>query len=357
LRDARSEPGLLQIWMTPHGFLKAAAANSMTSVRGNATRAVSFIALGKYTVTGTINERNFVDRVETRIDNTLLGDMLVGATYSDYRDYGGVKFPTRIVQRQGGQPTLDLTVTTVEPNGAAALQPPNNPPPTPPTPLKVAAKKIADGVWDVSGAVLHSIAVEFADHLAVVEGPLNDEYAEAVVAEMKKVVPRKPIRYLVNTHHHSDHAGGVRGFAAEGITIITHAVNKPYYEKIFKNPHHISPDRLARANRNAVIEAVSDKRVLSDGTRLLEIHHVRGNRHVDGLLMVYLPKEKLLIQADAFAPRPGGRPLPSLSPFTVNLYENVQRLKLDVAQLVHIHGGIDPYESLVKAAGRTGSPE
>jgi hypothetical protein len=41
----------------------------------------------------------------------------------------------------------------------------------------------------------------------------------------------------------------------------------------------------------------------------------------------------------------------------VNLYENVQRLKLDVAQLVHIHGGIDPYESLVKAAGRTGSLE
>ncbi|PWT86348.1 MAG: MBL fold metallo-hydrolase [Blastocatellia bacterium] len=356
LRDARSEVGLLQIWMTPHGFLKAAA-NNTTNVRGTTARTVSFVALGKYTVTGTINGRNLVERVETRIDNTLLGDMLVETTYSDYRDYGGIKFPTRIVQRQGGQPTLDLTVSSVQPNGAATLQAPSNTQTTPPMPLKVEAKKIADGVWDLSGAALHSIAVEFADHLVVVEGPLNDEYAEAVIAEMKRVAPRKPIRYVVNTHHHSDHAGGIRGFAAEGIAIITHAVNKPYYEKIFKNAHQINPDRLARSNRPAIIEGVSEKRILTDGSRSLEIHHVRGNRHVDGLLMVYLPKEKQLIQADAFAPRPGGRPLPSPSPFTVNLYENVQRLKLDVAQLVHIHGGIDPYEALVKAAGRNGSLE
>src|SRR5262249_12823583 len=208
-------------------------------------------------------------------------------------------------QRQGGQPTLDVTVSSVQPNGAATLQAPNSTQTTAPMPLKVEAKKIVDGVWDLSGAALHSIAVEFADHLVVVEGPLNDEYAEAVIAEMKRVVPRKPIRYVVNTHHHSDHAGGIRGFAAEGIAIITHAVNKSYYEKIFKNAHQINPDRLARANRPAIIEGVSEKLILTDSTRSLEIHHVRGNLHVDGLLMVYLPREKLHIQADAFAPRPG----------------------------------------------------
>jgi glyoxylase-like metal-dependent hydrolase (beta-lactamase superfamily II) len=91
---------------------------------------------------------------------------------------------------------------------------------------------------------------------------------------------------------------------------------------------------------------------LADGTRTLELHHIRGNLHNDGLLMAYVPQEKLLIQADAFHPRPGARPYPSPPQFTVNLFENAQRLKLDVAQVLHIHGGIDPIAVVAKAAGR-----
>ena len=89
-----------------------------------------------------------------------------------------------------------------------------------------------------------------------------------------------------------------------------------------------------------------------DGSRTLELYHLRGNLHEDTLLIAYLPKEKLLIQADAFHPRPGAAPLPSPSPFTINLLENIRRLKLDVAQVVHVHGGVDPFAALVKAAGR-----
>jgi glyoxylase-like metal-dependent hydrolase (beta-lactamase superfamily II) len=348
-RDSRTDAGLLQIWMTPHGFLKAAAMHDAT-VRGGNARTVSFSILGKYTVTGRIDEQHLVERVETRMDNALLGDMLVEALYSGYKDFGGIRFPTRIVQRQGGHPTLDLTVTDVQPNGAAALQAPDVPR-TPPAPIKVEPKRIAEGVWDMDGAALHSIVIEFTDHVVVVEGPLNDEYAGAVVAETKRLFPDKPIRYLVNTHHHSDHAGGVRAFAAEGVPILTHEINKPFYERIFREPHRLNPDRLARSDRTPVVQGIGDKRVLTDGSRTLELYHVRGNRHVDGLLMAYLPKEKLLIQADAFAPRPGAKPLPAPSPFTINLLENVRRLKLDVAELVHIHGGRDPFSALVAAAG------
>ena len=125
IRDAGTEAGLLQIWMTPHGFLKAAAANQASvttaAVNGRTLHTVSFTALGKYPVRGTINDRNLVERVETRIANPLLGDMPIEATYSDYKDFGGVMFPTRIVQRQGGHPTLDVTVGEVQPNSAAAL--------------------------------------------------------------------------------------------------------------------------------------------------------------------------------------------------------------------------------------------
>jgi glyoxylase-like metal-dependent hydrolase (beta-lactamase superfamily II) len=173
-----------------------------------------------------------------------------------------------------------------------------------------------------------------------------------VLAEVKRLVPSKPIRYLVNTHAHFDHAGGVRAFAAEGITILTHEINKPFFEKIFAMPRRINPDSLAKSNRQAVVEGVGARRVLTDGTQTLELHHIRGNLHNDGLLMAYLPRERLLIQADAFHPRPGAKPYPSPPQFVVNFYENIERLKLDVAQVLHIHGGMDPIGVVAKAAGR-----
>ena len=356
---ARTEPGLIQIWlMTPHGFLKAAAANKATAVTarvgGRTVYTVSF-GLGKHTVRGTIDDRNLVERVETRLYNNVLGDMLVEALYSEYRDFGGVKFPTRIVQRQGGFPTLDLTVNSVQPNGAATLDVSESAQSVggPTAPPRVEAQKVADGIWFLNGPAPMSYLVEFRDHLVVIEGPGNDARSEAAIAEARRVAPNKPIRYLVNTHSHFDHAGGLRGFVAEGITIVTHEMNRPYYEKIFASPHTLNPDRLARVGRKAVIETVGDKRVLTDGARTLELYHMRGNLHDPAMLMAYLPTEKLLIQADAFNPRPpDAKPLPSPSPFTVNLLENIQRLKLDVAQIGQIHGGIDPIAALVKAAAR-----
>ncbi len=356
----RAEPGLIQLWMmTPHGFLKAAAANNATvatgSVRGRSIHTVTF-SLGRHTVTGTINEQNLVERVETRLDNNVLGDMLVETTYADYKDFGGVQFPARIVLQQGGFPTLDVAVASVQPNSpaSAALKAPENTPAGgAQAPPKVAAQKLADGVWSLDAGAPISYLVEFADHVVVIEGPGNDGRTEAALAEVKRVVPSKPVRYLVNSHEHFDHAGGVRGFAAEGITIVTHEVNKTYYERLFKSPHTLDPDRFARSKRAAVIEGVGEKRVMSDSAHTLEIHHVRGNLHDPGLLMIYLPKEKMLIQADAFASRPSdARPLPGPSPFTINLLENIQRLKLDVVQILHLHGGVEPFENLVKAAGR-----
>ena len=102
-----------------------------------------------------------------------------------------------------------------------------------------------------------------------------------------------------------------------------------------------------------MIQTLTDKRVLTDGTRSLELYHMKGNLHEDTLLMAYLPQERLLIQADAFHPRPGAAPLSAPSPFTTNLVENVRRLKLDVDRVVHIHGGVDPFTAVIKAAGPT----
>ena len=347
----RTETGQLQIWMTPHGFLKAAAANKATAGNTGGRRTLSFTALGKYTVTGTLNDQNLVERVETRVDNTMLGDMLMEAVYSGYKNFGGVQFPTRIVERQGGFPTLDITVSDVRPNGAATLEIPANPPAGP---AETAAKseRLGDGAWVIT-AGLNSVLVEFTDYLVVVEALGNDARSHAVMAEVKRLVPNKPIRYLVNTHAHYDHSGGVRAFAAEGVTIVTHEVNKPFLEKVLSLPHQINPDSLAKSKRRAVVEGFRDKRVFTDAMNTLELHHIRGNLHHDGLLMAYLPKQKVVIQADAFHPRPGAKPYPTPPQFTVNFYENIQRLKLDVSQVLHIHGGTDSIATVAKAAGRS----
>ena len=345
-----TDNGFLQVWMTPHGFLKAAAENKATLSNEGEQRTLSFQGRGKYTVTGRLNAENLVERIETHVDNPMLGDMLVEAEYSGYQDYNGIKFPTHIVERSGGQPTLDVTIDSVQPNGAGTLEVRPNPPGEGGT---TTSEKLGDGVWVVTSG-LNSLLVEFADYVVVVEALGNDARSQAVIAEVKRLVPSKPIRYLVNTHAHFDHSGGVRAFAAEGATIVTQDVNKPFMEKVLSLPHQLNPDNLAKSGRTGMVEGFSDKRVFTDGTQTLELHHVQGNNHHDGLLIAYVPKLKLIVQADAFHPRPGAKwQYPSPPQFTVNLVENVKRLNLDVARVLHIHGGIDPYAVVAKAAVRS----
>ena len=360
VRDGRTENGALQIWLTPHGFLKGAAANNATVRPGTSRgrRVVSFRAFDRYTINGTINEQNLVERVQTTVANALYGDMVLEAEYSDYRDVGGVKYPMRIVQRQGGFPTLELTLSSVQPNSAAAMaatapERPAAPPAA--APARATGKEIAPGFWALEGSIPMNFLVEFRDFLVIIEAVGSEERTEAVLAEVRRLVPSKPIRYVINTHQHSDHSGGLRAMVAEGLPILTHQVNKAFYEKMLRNPATIAPDKLARSPRAPMLEGMGDKKVITDGTKTIEVHHVRGNLHSEGLLMVYFPKERLLVQADAYAPRPAGaKPLPP-SPFTTNLYENVQRLKLSVDQMVHVHGGVDPIAKLAEAAGRRGT--
>jgi glyoxylase-like metal-dependent hydrolase (beta-lactamase superfamily II) len=361
VRDGRTANGALQIWLTPHGFLKGAAANNATVRAGTqrGRRDVSFRAFDRYTITGTINDENLVERVQTTIANPLYGDMLLEAIYSDYRDVAGVKFPMRIVQRQGGFPSLELRLANVQPNSAAALATtapalPTGPPPTG-TPPRAPAKDIAPGFWALEGSIPMNFLVEFRDFVVVIEAVGNAQRSELVLSEVRQLIPSKPIRYVINTHQHSDHSGGLREVVAQGLPILTHQVNKAFYEKMLRNPATIEPDKLANNPRAPMIEGVTDKKVITDGTKTIEVHHVRGNLHDEGLLMVYFPKERLLLQADAYAPRPpGAKPLPP-SPYTTNLYENIQRLKLTVDQMVHVHGGMDPIAKLAEQANRRGT--
>ncbi|MGQ0736924.1 MAG: MBL fold metallo-hydrolase [Acidobacteriota bacterium] len=344
----------LQLWSTPHGFLKGAEANAATvTPREGGGHSVSYQVMEKYTLTGTLGATGLVEQVETAVENPVLGDMPIVTTYSDYRDHGGVKFPARIVQTQGGMPVFDMTVSEVTPNAPVTFDVPAEAEGATAPAVKVDVTKNAEGVYYLTGGSHHSVLVEFSDHVVVVEGPQHDQRAVGVIDAVKATVPGKPIRYLVNTHHHFDHSGGVRAFVAEGATIVTHESLRTFYERAWAVPRTLAPDAMAKSGRTATFETVGDKHVLTDGKRTLELHHIKGNAHNDGMLMAYLPRERILVQADAFNPPPPNAPPPATpNPFSVNLWENLQALKLNVTTILPIHGRAVTPKDLAIAIGK-----
>lgn len=328
-----------ELWSTPQGFLRAALVNQAKVKSNKAGAEISFTLDGKYRYVGTLNGKNQLTSVKTWIDNPVLGDTLVETRYSDYKDFGGVSFPAHIVRVQGGHPVLYLQVSNVKLNAPVELTVPTEVANAPAPTITVTATTLAPGVVHLTGGTHNSVVIEQSDHLVVVEAPLHEERSLAVIAKIRETWPGKPIKYLVNSHAHFDHSGGLRTYVAEGATIVTAQANKAYYQKVWAAPHTLNPDQLAQNKKAAKFETFTGKHVLSDGQRKIEIFPISGNTHNDAFALVYLPAEKILIEADAYNPTPAGVPPPSTpNPYSVNLYENIQKLKLDVQTIAGLHG-------------------
>jgi len=204
-----------------------------------------------------------------------------------------------------------------------------------------------------------AIAADFTDYIVIVEGPQNDQRADQIITEAKRLIPNKPIRYVVNTHAHFDHAGGLRAFVAEGATVITYQTNKSYFEKVWANPHTITPDKLAQNPKKPKFETMGEKKVLTDGTHVIELYHMTNFLHNDGMIMAYLPKEKILLEADAFNPpaQPITQTPTVISPYNQALKANIDRLKLNVTRIIPVHYPADnriiTMTEFVKAIGNS----
>ena len=334
----------LEIVMMPHGFLRAAAAKNATveakTVNGRKYNVVSFTGDNKAKVNGYINDKNQVERVETWIDNPFFGDMPFDATYSDYKDVGGAQFPMHIVQKQGGYPIFDLTVTDVKANAPAAIQPPQGRGAAPAAAAASPAatsEPLGDGVYLITGGYA-AVAIDMKDHILIIESGQSEARGQAVIAKAKELIPNKPVKYVVNTHSHIDHSSGLRAVVGEGATILTHQANKAYLEKTLSLPHTLNPDKAQQTGKKPIVEAVGEKRILTDGVHVVELHHLQNFGHHDAMLIAYLPKEKVLIEADGWNPQAATATPPSpASPYTLSLVDNIRRLRLDVQRIIPIH--------------------
>lgn len=334
-----AEERYMEIWATPHGFLRAAAAHQAVSRAVKGGTEVTFRD-GPHKFVGLINAQHEVARIRTWIDSPVLGDMPCDAIFTDYRDFDGWRFPGHIVRTMGGKTRLDMKVTSVKVNLPVDIVTPEPMRIAMTEPVRTSSDVLAPGVYWIRGFQWHSVVIDQGDHIVVVDAPLDEARSNAVIAKAKELIPNKPIRYLVNTHAHFDHAGGVRTYVDEGATIVTMPVNQAYYERIWKTPHTIRPDRLQMSGKTPKFLPITDgKVVLDDPVRPVEVYHQQGTGHNVAMAIAYLPKEKILIEADGWNTEAISAPKPQLAnPYVVNLNDNIQRLHLDVAQIVPLHG-------------------
>jgi glyoxylase-like metal-dependent hydrolase (beta-lactamase superfamily II) len=352
---AAAEGRQLQILLTPHGFVRAALAAGNATLSGTeGASVISFTARGNYPLQGTFDAQNLLTKIETKRPDPVLGDADVVAAFSDYKDFNGVKFPGKILITEGGFPSWDLTITNVTPNAPLEMPVPEAVQAATVPPVETASVKLANGVWHVTGGSHHSVVVEFNDYVAVVEAPLSEERSVAVLEEAKKLAPNKPVKYVLTTHHHFDHIGGLRTYVAEGATVVTHASNVPYFEKILTAPATVVPDRQGKAQKPPMLQGVSEKYVMTDGKQTIEVYPTPGDTHTKEYTFIYLPGPKILVEADAFSPGPPDAPPPATPPANaVALYDEIQRLKLNVSTIAPIHGrGAVPIAELRKFIGK-----
>lgn len=355
----------LQILFTPLGFLRAALQASIsvrTERAGDKSQTIlSFLTGDGIPLEGILDEQYRLQRILTFVDTPVLGDVVLDTTFSGYKDLGGLNYPSHIVQSEGGYPILDVTITAVKTNSVIVQDLPQ---------LIRSARSdkhspslpqlYGKGIWIVSGEDYHaskSILVEFKDYLLVIEAPDSEERSLAVIDAVHKLVPGKPIRYIVNTHTHFDHSGGLRTYAAEGAAIVTWRGNVPYYQQAWSNPHTIHPDRLALSAKTPVFEGLTGSRTFSDGKQEIVVFNYAGNFHSPGMLAVYLPRQRALIEADSFNPQPDASDPPTAIPNLVQFNEAVQRLGLAVDEVIPIHGRVAPYAEILRDIGEYGNQQ
>jgi len=233
-----------------------------------------------------------------------LGDVVIATAISDYEDVSGVKMPKRLTTTIDKYPQFDLRVAKsavdVDVSSLAAPDAVKSAAAATPPAQVVTVEPVAKGIWRLAGSGNHrSIVFEFADHLLLFEVPLNETRSKAVIDEARKL-SSKPLTHAVVSHHHFDHSGGLRVAVAEGLTIITHKDNEAFFKDLVARPWTLQPDQLATSPKPLMLQLVDDTLTLKDAAMEVQLYHLIDNAREGTNLFAYVPRGRLLVQADLY---------------------------------------------------------
>lgn len=299
-------------------------------------------------------------KYEQIVSDNLAGDAVQETVFPGYQTVGKLQVPNRRVTRRAGEVVEEVDYVEVKfntsPPESAFAKPQGYDDLPQPTPAATKETKLADGVYLFESGS-NSLVVEFNDHVMVVEPYAGGRGAKPTINKVLEMFPNKPIKYIVITHHHDDHSGGLRSYIAEDIRVVTTPANQNYFEKMAAGNFTINRDDQTKNRKKPVFEFVRDKkRVFSDGKQTVEIIDIGPSPHANEMLIVYLPKEKLVFQGDLVNLPNSGKYMPTtVIETTVHFFDSIKRLGLDVDRITAVHGPTTTLDDLRKAIEKSRS--
>ncbi len=301
----------LNTWLTPWGFIAGAEDNGATLSMQDGQPVLSWMSPAdvtspgglRYTVNGYVNDDNLIEKTETWVEDNFMGDMHVTFTFENYEEMDGVMVPATIERWQAGGTIFGIGLTDADANPAnltAALTAPartgggggggnNNPPPNPAD----LVEEVAPGVWQITGGY-GSFVIEFENDLVVFESGQSPQRGE-VILEAIASISDKPVRFLINSHPHSDHTAGLIPIVRAGIPLMVNENAFDFMSMALNTPRTLLGEEPL--NPQFEVAPAGQVTVLEDSMNRVEIHHIPG-LHTDSLLFLYLPEHSLAIQAD-----------------------------------------------------------
>lgn len=271
------------------------------------------------------------------------GDDLWEFYASDYQTVNGILMPTKYTQIRSGDIIRESTYSDFKfnqkPDAAFFALPTDFPLFQQPA---FAIKPLAKDVYLAEGVAggYRCLIVNLNDGILVVDAPGSSGVTAGLINTIKRTIPDKPIKYLVATHFHDDHTGGIRSFIAEGSKIITTEKNKKFFEQFAKAEYVIGPDQLSRQPKNPDFMFVEKNQKFEYADGSVEVAKIK-NPHVEDLYIVYLPKEKLVFQSDMYNWTKN-----AANASTVAFVDEIEKLGWQVETVIGSHSGTVPYQQI-----------